>query len=157
MQVSVRWRPEVPPCRGYSIVGPDNPKNGTNVGSALRAAHCFGSTMVCVSGKRLKGWQATDTAKAYRQLPLVWHEDLHSALPHDCVPVAVELVPNAVSLASYHHPQRAFYVFGQEDGTLGGRVLSWCRDVVYIPTANCLNLAACVNVVLYDRMVKWSK
>jgi tRNA(Leu) C34 or U34 (ribose-2'-O)-methylase TrmL len=37
---------------------------------------------------------------------------------------------------------------------LGERVLSWCRDVVYIPTNGCLNLAACVNVVLYDRQSK---
>ena len=29
-------------------------------------------------------------------------------------------------------------------------------DVIYIPTARCLNLAACVNVVLYDRLTKLS-
>ena len=33
-------------------------------------------------------------------------------------------------------------------------MLSWCRDVVYIPTNGCMNLAACVNVVLYDRLSK---
>ncbi len=55
------------------------------------------------------------------------------------------------------HPVRAFYIFGGEDATLGGRVLSWCRDVIYIPTAYCMNLAATVNVVLYDRMTKNEK
>lgn len=52
------------------------------------------------------------------------------------------------------NPKRAFYVFGAEDNTLGSRVLGWCRDVVSVPTNRCMNLAACVNVVLYDRMAK---
>ncbi len=45
-------------------------------------------------------------------------------------------------------------MFGPEDGTLGDDVLSWCRDVIYVPTRYCMNLAATVNVVLYDRMQK---
>ena len=49
---------------------------------------------------------------------------------------------------------RTFYVFGAEDATLGARTLSWCRDVIYVPTAGCMNLAATANVVLYDRLVK---
>ena len=46
------------------------------------------------------------------------------------------------------------YVFGPEDGTLGKRVTDWCRDVVYVPTNYCMNLAATANVILYDRMSK---
>jgi tRNA C32,U32 (ribose-2'-O)-methylase TrmJ len=92
--------------------------------------------------------------KFYRHLPLLQVADLHEVIPFDCVPVAVELVDRATPLTEYKHPERAFYVFGAEDATLGERVLSWCRDVVYIPTNGCLNLAACVNVVLYDRQSK---
>jgi tRNA(Leu) C34 or U34 (ribose-2'-O)-methylase TrmL len=33
-------------------------------------------------------------------------------------------------------------------------VTAWCRDRVYVPTRRCLNLAAAVNIVLYDRFVK---
>lgn len=149
-----KWRPEVRKTRGFSVIALDNPKDPLNVGSAMRAAQCFGASLLAISGKRLKSWSATDTAKAHRHIPMLWTDDLSLVVPHDCVPVAVELVPQAVSLTDYKHPERAFYVFGQEDGTLGERVLSWCRDVVYIPTANCLNLAACVNVVLYDRLLK---
>ena len=76
------------------------------------------------------------------------------AIPYDCIPVAVDLIDGAQSLPAYIHPQRAFYIFGAEDATLGARILSWCRDIIYIPTKGCLNLAACVNVVLYDRMIK---
>ena len=84
-------------------------------------------------------------------------DDLHSVVPFDCVPVAVDLIEGAVPLGRYVHPERAFYVFGPEDGTLGKSITSWCRDTVYVPTKFCMNLAATVNVVLYDRMNKRAK
>lgn len=70
------------------------------------------------------------------------------------MPVAIEITENATPLMYYEHPPRAFYIFGGENVTMGERVLCWCRDVVYIPTINALNLAVCVNVVLYDRFAK---
>jgi tRNA(Leu) C34 or U34 (ribose-2'-O)-methylase TrmL len=79
---------------------------------------------------------------------------LHDVIPYDCIPVAVELVADASSLVNFAHPERAFCVFGTEDNTLGERVLSWCPRRVMIPTRACMNLAACVNVVLYDRLAK---
>ena len=33
-------------------------------------------------------------------------------------------------------------------------VRGWCEETIYIPTEGCMNLAATVNVVLYDRMAK---
>jgi len=70
------------------------------------------------------------------------------------VPVAVEVHPDARPLPEYEHPERAFYIFGPEDGSLKKNVTAWCRDTVFIPTLGCMNLAATVNVVLYDRMLK---
>ena len=81
-------------------------------------------------------------------------EDLHALIPFDAVPVAVDLVDDAVELPVFQHPQRAFYVFGPEDGTLGASVLNWCRHRVMVPTRTCMNLAATVNVILYDRLAK---
>lgn len=144
-------------ARGYAALGLFNPKNGLNVGSVLRAAGCYGAAMVAVSGPRptrYMGRIPTDTQKAYRHLPLIACDDLHSVIPFDCAPVAVDLIEGAKSLFDYTHPERAFYIFGPEDGTLGKAVTSWCRDVLYIPTAHCMNLAATVNVVLYDRAAK---
>jgi tRNA(Leu) C34 or U34 (ribose-2'-O)-methylase TrmL len=129
------------------------PKSSVNVGSVLRAAQCFGASMVSHTGERYRR-AATDTTKGYRHIPLIGVDDLFDALPFDCVPVAVDLVEGARGLTTYTHPERAFYVFGPEDGTLGPRITSRCRDVVMVPTAYCMNLAACVNVVLYDRMSK---
>lgn len=123
------------------------------MGSALRACGNYGSAFMAIQGKRFKKC-STDTMKAWRHLPVVEVDDLKTAIPFGCVPVAIELVPTARSLVGYTHPERAFYVFGPEDSSLGREVLSWCRDVVYVPTNRCMNLAACVNVVLYDRMAK---
>lgn len=140
---------------GYACVGLDNAKNSINVGSALRACGVFGAAMLAVSGGRYRA-APTDTMKFHRKFPLLQVDNLRDVIPYDCVPVAVELADGATSLFEYKHPKRAFYIFGAEDQTLGDRVLSYCRDIIYIPTNGCLNLAACVNVVLYDRAMKQS-
>ena len=139
--------------RGYAAIGLDNPKNSVNVGSALRAAGVFGAVFVAASGRRY-GSGPTDTMKHYRHLPLLRPADVFDILPYDCVPVAVDLIEGAIPLHEYKHPERAYYIFGAEDATLGERTLSRCRDVVYVPTNGCMNLAATVNVVLYDRLAK---
>ena len=142
--------------RGYFGVGLDNPKTNANIGSALRACGVFGASFIAASGKRYSK-HPTDTMCDARHLPLQQVDDLHTIIPYNCVPVAVELIEGAISLPEYQHPERAFYIFGSEDATLGDRVLSWCRDIVVIPVPRCLNLAATVNVVLYDRAAKEHK
>jgi tRNA(Leu) C34 or U34 (ribose-2'-O)-methylase TrmL len=139
--------------RGYCCIGLDNPKTSVNVGAVLRGAGIYQAKLVAIKGLRYSK-APTDTMKHHRHLPLLHVDSLNNAVPYDCVPVAVELIPGAIPLPKYVHPERAFYVFGAEDATLGRRVLSWCRDVVYVPTVGCMNLAACVNVVLYDRLAK---
>jgi tRNA(Leu) C34 or U34 (ribose-2'-O)-methylase TrmL len=137
---------------GYFGIGLYHAKNHLNVGSVLRAAGCFGASFVAVCGPRYKR-AATDTMNAWKSVPLHHVEDMRAAIPFDCVPVAVELVEGAQPLCSFRHPPRAFYLLGGEDQTLGAAVLSWCRDVVYIP-GGCLNMASASSIVLYDRVAK---
>ena len=139
--------------RGYAAIALDNPKSSINVGSVLRAAGIYGASLVQHSGRRYAK-APTDTMRAYRHMPLIQVDDVLDSIPYDCVPVAVDIVPGARSLATYTHPERAIYVFGAEDQTLGARITSRCRDVIFVPTDGCMNLAAAVNVVLYDRMAK---
>lgn len=133
-------------------IGLHNPKNEINVGHVLRAADAFGASMVAITGNRVRS--ATNVSSAERHIPVIRGNDLHELIPFGCVPVAVELIVGAIDLRSFIHPRNAFYVFGAEDATLGKKVLSWCKFVVYVPTKICLNLSACVNVVLYDRLAK---
>jgi tRNA(Leu) C34 or U34 (ribose-2'-O)-methylase TrmL len=131
----------------------DRPKNVFNVGGVLRAVQCFGGGLVVISGRRFRP-ASTDTMKAWRHTPVIEVDDVFDAIPYACVPVCIELVPGAVDLGDYHHPERAIYIFGPEDGSVKREVRERCRDVVMVPSAFCLNLVAVVNVVLYDRMVK---
>lgn len=144
--------------RGYACIALHNPKNPLNVGSALRAVGIYGAAMLVVSGPRHASWKlnhiVTDTMSQVRHTPLILVDSLRDVVPHNCVPVAVDILPGARSLVDYVHPERAFYIFGAEDATLGKAITDWCRDVIYIPTDRCMNLAATVNVVLYDRMAK---
>jgi len=142
--------------RGYNCIGLVNPKTPANVGSIMRAAGCYGSATVFFTGRRYSHAKqfVTDPQKRWKHIPLVHTEDLHQSIPFDCVPVAVDLINGAIPLHQYKHPERAIYIFGPEDETLGKSITDWCRDIVYIPTDSCMNLAATVNVVLYDRLVK---
>ncbi len=141
--------------RGFACVGLHEPKDEKNIGAVLRACGCYEADMIVVAGKRYRH-APTDTQKTWKHIPLLEVESLRMAMPKGCVAVAVDLVEGARPLTTYVHPERAFYVFGGEDRTLRVDVLSWCRDKVYIPTAFCMNLAATVNVVLYDRLAKGS-
>lgn len=140
--------------RGYTAIGLVRPKHPDNVGSVLRAAFVYRAAMIAIQGDRTNVRSITDTPKAWQHIPVLRGNDLSALIPFDAVPIAVDLVDDAVELPAFQHPARAFYVFGPEDGTLGQDVLSWCRHRVVVPTRTCMNLAATVNVVLYDRMAK---
>lgn len=139
--------------RGYACIGLDNVKDSKNVGSVMRAAHVYGASLIVVTGTRFKR-AATDTTKAWRHIPIVHAADVFDSIPFDCVPAAVDLLEGAIPLPEYKHPERAFYIFGAEDNTLGKRITDRCRDRAMVPTAFCMNLAATANVILYDRMAK---
>lgn len=142
--------------KGYACVGLFNPQSPENMGSVMRAAGCYGVHSVFYTGQRYDRAASfrTDTKKIHWRIPLIGVDDLQQVIPLDCVPVAIELLPDAIPLTEYRHPERAFYLFGPEDGSLDRRVTDWCNDVVYVPTEGCMNLAATVNVVLYDRLLK---
>src|SRR5512137_1302742 len=110
-------------------VGLSNPKTEINVGHVLRAADAYGASMVAITGNRIKG--PTNTSNAERKIPVIRGDDLHDLIPYGCVPVAIEFIDSAIDLVTFEHPENAFYVFGAEDNTLGKRVLSWCKYVVY--------------------------
>jgi tRNA(Leu) C34 or U34 (ribose-2'-O)-methylase TrmL len=72
------------------------------------------------------------------------------------IPIAIERRQAAEPLDTFPHPERALYIFGPEDGSISPGVLRVCHRFVVIPTVHPvpLNLAAAVNVVLYDRLAK---
>ena len=138
--------------RGYAAIGLYMPKIEPNVGGALRAANCYGAALVVVQGRRFRKL-STDTQKAWRHIPLLEVDNLRDSIPFDCQPVCVEITPTARCLTTFTHPQRAFYIFGPEDGSIPTELTDRYMTIK-VPTDFCMNLAATVNVVLYDRRLK---
>ena len=81
-------------------------------------------------------------------------ESLIDCIPEDVKIICVELVEGATPLPEFKHPENAMYIFGPEDGNIDKKMIQKADSVVYIPTIGCMNLAATVNVLLYDRMAK---
>lgn len=126
------------------------------MGSILRASGCYGVETIYYTGNRyaMATRFATDTQKQSESIPCHRCTDLLAVKPASSALVAVELVEGACPLPEFIHPEQAYYIFGPEDGSLPQSVVNHCDHVVYIPTHGCMNLAATVNVLLYDRMAK---
>ncbi|HHP0459233.1 RNA methyltransferase [Vibrio harveyi] len=139
-----------------AIIGLYNPKSPTNVGAVLRAAGCYDAAQVRYNGTRYSRAVKfqTDTQNSQERIQLVEMEDLTANVANDVEIVCVELVVGATALPHFTHPENAIYVFGPEDGSLPQEMVDKAHHVVYVPTHGCMNLAATVNVVLYDRMAK---
>ena len=137
-----------------------NPKYPHNVGGVVRAASNFDFKQVWFTGDRvsLKPEKGTrlpreERMKGYQDVELRQHNYPLECF-EDAVPVAVELRPGCEQLPEFEHPENAVYLFGPEDGSIKSVFLQHCHRFVVIPSQHCLNLAAAVNVVLYDRMIK---
>ena len=142
--------------KSSAYIGLVNPKSPTNVGMVMRAAGCFEVDAVFYSGARFERARkfSTDTKNAQSKIPLTHIDYLPQAPVAGAKLVAIELIEGAMPLMDFVHPENAYYIFGPEDGSLKKDILDHCDYVVYIPTIGCMNLAATVHVVLYDRMSK---
>ncbi len=139
-----------------TLIGLVNPKTPTNMGAIMRAAGCYQVANVRYTGERF-GYAVkyhTDTRDIFGKIPLHNVESLVEGLPPATKIVCVELVEGATSLPAFVHPEQAIYIFGPEDGSIPQELIDSADYVVYIPTIGCMNLAATVNVLLYDRLAK---
>lgn len=144
-----------------------DPKYDFNVGGAQRACALFGADALAWSGERVGAIRPGERLPREERLRDYQHVTLQAGVAGEdfiegsvewgWVPIAVECREgSAEPLDSFLHPPKALYVFGPEDGTLGRGILERCHRFVVIPTLirSPLNLAAAVNVVLYDRLAK---
>lgn len=137
-----------------------NPKSPENMGSILRAAGCYQAQSIRYTGERYARAKAfsTDTKNAHLKIAVTQVDAVIDLLKDQhLTKVAVELVEGATPLPLFEHPQEALYIFGPEDGSVEQTIIDQCDHVVYIPTIGCMNLAATVNVLLYDRLAKMTQ
>ena len=146
-----------------------NPKYPHNVGAAVRACSCFDANLIIWTGDRVPHPEDTqkdsisgikyrlpreERMKGYKHVKLVNDEYPFNRFNKEVTPVAVELRPNAEQLPHFVHPENPVYVFGPEDGSIPQIYLKHCQRFLVIPSPFCLNLAASIYVVLYDRISK---
>ena len=146
--------------RGKTCIGLVNPKSPDNVASVLRAAGNFCVDGVFYTGSRYPRALRLNTRlpdmsrKVSENIPLSEIDDILDIVSNKVEMVCIEFAENAIALPDYEHPDDALYIFGPEDGTISQHVIDRADAVVYVPTIGCMNLAATVNVVLYDRLAK---
>jgi tRNA(Leu) C34 or U34 (ribose-2'-O)-methylase TrmL len=148
-----------------------NPKTPANVGGVLRACSIFYAEELRWTGYRVQDGRlpaaGTQFAKNKWRLPreerMKAYQHVNWGVQQDAVdhyidmgltPVCVEVDPSAELLPYFDHPEDACYIFGPEDSGVDKGTRHVCHRFVTIPSVSCLNLAATVNVVLYDRLVK---
>ncbi|XQW86044.1 RNA methyltransferase [Thalassotalea piscium] len=133
-----------------------NPKSPSNVGAVIRSAGCYQADEIYYTGQRYEraAKYNTDTQNVSQRIPITSVSDVLAIPLAGAKLVCIELAEGATPLPEFNHPDKAVYVFGAEDGSIGQNVVDKADHVVYVPTVGCMNLAATVNVVLYDRLAK---
>jgi len=144
-------------------IGLSNPKSPENVDSVLRAAGNYRVDSVFYTGQRyaralrLNPDTPNMSRKVSENVSLYSVDSLLEKVAKDVKIVCIEFAIDAISLPQYQHPQNACYIFGPEDGNISQEIIDRADAVVYVPTVGSMNLAASVNVVLYDRLAKMTK
>ena len=145
-------------------IGLVNPKTPVNVDGIMRASGCYGVDAVFYTGRRYELAKSSGTAQyqvdtkdAAKSIPLKSVAELPFSIPDGAKVVCVDLVVGATPLPDFVHPDNAYYIFGPEDGTIPQTLIDLADAVVYVPTVGCMNLAASVNVLLYDRLAKYTR
>lgn len=142
--------------RGFFAIGIENGKTSYNIGTLFRSADLFDAAFIFTVGRRYKR-QPSDVLKSWRHMPLFNFtdlNDLYSHLPYGCMLVGVEMKPEAISINSYKHPQRACYLLGAEDNGLSSEAQKRCNQLVVLPGRRSLNVSVAGSIVIFDR---WSK
>ena len=144
--------------RGYFGIGIYNLLNKQNLGTLWRSAYAFGASFIFTIGRKYEH-QVSDPQRVTRHMPL-FSFDTIEAMRAQCPEarlIGIEYLDASIPLWSYSHPDRAIYLLGSEGQGLNRQTLSYCQDVLYIPTALCLNVATAGSIVLWDRISKRRK
>ena len=94
----------------FAAVAVHRPSRPENIGGVLRAADVYGVALVVLGGGALPPdplGHPTETTQAWHCIPVVFSDEMLTALPDQCVRTAVERVVEATPLPEFEHPERA--------------------------------------------------
>ena len=142
--------------RGYFGIGIVYPKSDVNIGTLWRSAYQMGASFVFTVGKKYEP-QASDTPKAWRNLPLYHYSfwmDFQGHIPYDCQLIGVEIGGRV--LKNFVHPERGIYLLGSEGNGLSEDIQKQCHTVVELPFERMAvyNVAVAGSLIMFDRMIK---
>ena len=138
------------------------PKTPENIGAALRACGCFDADLVivdprCKMSKKKTQRRINALATFARHTPYLIMDEASALEWLDSRAegvVPVEKTEAALNLEIFGHSPAGVYVFGPEEGSVPARLIVEYGPPLRIPTVGCLDLAAAVAIILYDRASK---
>lgn len=139
--------------KGYFAIGIYHTKIETNIGTLWRSAYQLDASYIFTIGRRYKR-QASDTGKAWRNIPLYHYEtweEFKKSIPFESRIVGVEM--GGIMLSEFKHPDRAIYVLGAEDYGLPESIKDKCSQVIALDAVrnNCYNVSVAGSLIMYHR------
>ncbi len=141
---------------GFFGIGCLNMVNYKNYGTLFRTAQIMGADFVFLIGARFKQ-QPTDTMKSWRHIPVFTFEtfdDFQKHKPYNCPLIGIELIETATPLNEFIHPRQACYLLGSEDKGLTEEAMKACKEIIFLPGEQSLNVSVAGSIILYDRVTK---
>lgn len=142
--------------RGYFGIGIYHSKKQVNIGTLMRSAYIFGASFIFTIGRQYT-YQASDTTKSWRHVPLWHYNDIDHFLrciPRECTIVGIE--QGGTNLGEFRHPERAIYLLGAEDHGLSNDAIAACSTLISIPSVQpvSLNVSVAGSIAIADRLIK---
>ena len=137
-------------------VAVENWTHDFNIGSMVRSANAFGAACVHIIGPHKWNRRGSLMTELYQHI--VHHpsvEELVASMREresSLRVIAIDNVPGAIPIETYHFPERCLLVFGAEGPGLSQRALDLSDDVVYITqwgSVRSINAGAAAAVAMH--------
>src|SRR6476620_9541287 len=133
----------------------ENTLRDFNMGSIVRTANALGIRTVHVVGR--KQWNKRGAMMTYKYLTVKYHSSFDELLSYARASgykiVAIDNVPNSISLSNAPKDPRSILLFGQEGPGLSDDALAIADQIVEIVqrgSTRSINVAAAAAIVMYE-------
>lgn len=92
--------------------------------------------------------------KDVKDIPILKTNNMFAGMPFSCVPVIVKNDDSSTLISEYNHPERAFYIFCDEDQDMESLVPLWLRDHIHFENMKGVNITQKLELILKDRYEK---
>jgi tRNA G18 (ribose-2'-O)-methylase SpoU len=129
-----------------------------NMATGVRNANGFNAKEVFYIGDRKWDRRAAVGVHNYTEVQWIPTIEDFMKLKEKYVIVGIDNVPGSVPLSSYHWPENALMVFGEEGPGLTPAMQAFCKDIVHIEmfgSVRSFNCGSASAVAMYDFVSKY--